>query len=681
MKRANNSRALTLLEILGVVAVILTIATIAVISTKDTVSASQKAVAQREIQQLNTAVNNFKAAGGVFQSSTVQDILDALQDGVDLGAGDFAPLTEDPPLKIDIGGELYNLAYDADQGFSYQPTSGAGSGIVGSGGDFVGGGSGSSFDFTDDAATSEAIAAFGALPYGHPDRAGYIEGFNAGKAGGYLSPEEQAALNAALASDGMVLVVGGNYVDAPFDFTKQADTQTALQNLTLGTPTSGTPEYEAVLIALDKGGDANPDLAGQIQGTIAEEYSKAVQTGSDQGVTWSTLISGTGSPKSFIVENGRRRHLLQIAIPPPSAYPFIRPYVEVLPLGPTDLPLNLSEAGNEPQGWGKLELKDFSGRDLSAYNFGSSRFAWSDLSGATLPDNLDGAFFWLADLSGVNMTNTSLVGTNFVGANLAGAVLPNDLSGMVLAKTNLSGHNLSTKILLGTKLDGVDLSGQNFVNKDLTGTSLMGTNLSGTTFSPTVNLSTSNLTQANLSGQNLASWALPGSLAFTNLTNAVLPPNLAGADLRMAQFGGDRGQFWGAYNLTGADLAFARGMSNITLPPLLSGVNFTQVDLSGKNLAGANIVGANFSGANLTWTPLPSNLVGVNLRVTDLSGRNFSGSNLSGTNLQYANVNFSNFSGARINVSTMAPDNTSAALDGNGSGTWFGKTVLNWIVQ
>jgi uncharacterized protein YjbI with pentapeptide repeats/type II secretory pathway pseudopilin PulG len=682
MKRCvNKVKGLTLLEILGVVAVVITVATIAIMSTKDTVSASQKATIQRELQQLNTALNNFKAAGGVIDPSwdEVQEVIDGLKGGVDLGnSADFTPLVEDPPFAVEVGGEVYNLSYDDDLGFTYQPASGSGESIVGSGGGYTGSGTMPAFDYTNDADTSAAINTFASLPYGSPERAGYLEGFNAALEGGYLSPEEQAALNQVIANDGFVFNVDGKLVDAPFNFTKLEDTQMALQNLTLGTPAAGTLEYEATLIALDKGADANPDLANNIGDALTKEYENAVASGNDQGVDWGGLLGGLGVRSTWIVD-GRRFNALQIPPPPPPAMAAIRPYVEVLPLGPTDLPLNLSEVGQEPQGWGLLELKDFTGRDLSSYNFDGARFAWSNLSGATLPDNLDRAFFWLANLSGVDMGNASLVGTNFAGANLAGAVLPSNLSELDLTRTNLSGHNLSTKTLRGTKLAGVDLTGQDFSSVDLTNTSLRAANLSGTTFSASANLASTDLSQANLSGKNLAGWTLPNNLSFANLAGAVLPQDLSNKNFSSAQFGGD--QFWGAYNLTGANFAFARNMTNVTLPPLLSGVNFTQVNLSGKNLSGANIVGANFSGANLTWTPLPTNLVNVNLRVTDLSGRNFSGSNLAGTNLQYANVNFASFTGARISGSTMAPDNTTANLDANGTGTWYGKTVINWIVQ
>jgi len=93
---------------------------------------------QRELQQLNTALNNYEAAGGVIPDTAdtnVQDALDALKDGVDLAstAGDFTPLVTDPSLSVALDGESYNLDYTPGDGFSYVPSSGTGDSITGGG--------------------------------------------------------------------------------------------------------------------------------------------------------------------------------------------------------------------------------------------------------------------------------------------------------------------------------------------------------------------------------------------------------------------------------------------------------------------------------------------------------------------------------------------------------------------
>jgi len=58
---------MSLVEVLGATAVVMTVASVVVISAKDTLTASQRSAVQRELQSLNSALNNFKAAGGVYR--------------------------------------------------------------------------------------------------------------------------------------------------------------------------------------------------------------------------------------------------------------------------------------------------------------------------------------------------------------------------------------------------------------------------------------------------------------------------------------------------------------------------------------------------------------------------------------------------------------------------------------
>jgi Tfp pilus assembly protein PilE len=126
---------LTLVEVLGATAVLVTLATISVVSIRDSVQAGQKATLQREVQQLNTALEEYKSAGGVIPEDTaVEDVLTLLKDGVDLagdGDKDYASLVTDPPLQMQVAGETYDLTYTPQEGFAY--TNANGEGIGGSG--------------------------------------------------------------------------------------------------------------------------------------------------------------------------------------------------------------------------------------------------------------------------------------------------------------------------------------------------------------------------------------------------------------------------------------------------------------------------------------------------------------------------------------------------------------------
>jgi len=650
-------------EVLGATAVILTVATIATLSVKDTVQASSQAAMQRELQQLNTALNNYDAAGGVIPGTAddnVQEAIDALKGGVGLaGSGDFTPLVEDPSLTVSLNGEDYNLDYDPQGGFSYIPASGDGNSISGAGGNIpASGASGSPFDFTNDAATSDAIAALGTLPYGDPERAGILEGLNAARDGGYLNDQEENQLADVIAGDGFIFDVNGRLVESPFDYTNQVETQAALQDLILGTPATGTPEYVAALIALDNGATENPGLASDIDSALTAEYVKAVGSGSDQGVTWDNLIGGLGV-QIIGEKNGMRIFYGAVGVPvspPPISYglPFPRG-IETTP-APVSLPLNLSDMGTG------LEWKEFNARDLSGHNFSGAKFTWSNLAGATLPADLTNAWLWHANLSGVDLSNADLNGTSLQASNLTGATLP----------TNLA----------GAKLDGAYGITGDWSNSNLTGTSLQKVDLTGVTLP--ADLRNVFIPQTNLSGKDLSNTLLPKTLLYVNLAGATLPTNLVGFN------------FIGT-NLTDVDLSSAnlsdanlsllttrsgyRSFTGVTLPNSLSGVNFTRANLTGLNLSAVNLVGASLDTSNLVWTVLPSNLSGVNMRCTDLSGRNFSSHNLSGANLLNSNVNYATFTGARVSSDTVAPDNTRATLDAGGNGTWFGKTVTGWIVQ
>jgi len=71
-----QQNAFTLTEVLVAVSITAVIATLAIISSRDSILAGQRSAVQRELQALNTALINYKAAGGSIapESATTDEI-------------------------------------------------------------------------------------------------------------------------------------------------------------------------------------------------------------------------------------------------------------------------------------------------------------------------------------------------------------------------------------------------------------------------------------------------------------------------------------------------------------------------------------------------------------------------------------------------------------------------------
>jgi len=194
------SKGLSLVEILGAVAVIATVATVSVISVKDTVLAGQRSAAQKELQHLNSALQNYRSAGGAVPSdSSAQDVVNLLKEGVDLSGSDFTPLTSDPALTRDIAGMPYSLEYDDAVGFTYEPEDGSGLILAGAGSEQPAGGAGGTFPFdvNDPAAAQAALEQLATLEPGSEEYNALLAGLNAANLLGNLS-------DAALAGAGLI---------------------------------------------------------------------------------------------------------------------------------------------------------------------------------------------------------------------------------------------------------------------------------------------------------------------------------------------------------------------------------------------------------------------------------------------------------------------------------------------
>jgi len=404
-------RAFTLVEVLGATAVLATLATISVVSIKDSVQAGQKAAAQRELQGLNTALQNFKSAGGVIaDTATAAEAVAALRVGTNLSGSNFTQLTSDPELIQTIAGEEYTLNYDPEKGFSYQISDGSGVGFSG----------------------SELVAA--------------------GATEGYTPGDIIDSTNLSLAIDA------------------------------LGSATPGSPEYDAILAALNAAMAFDSDLGAYV--SISEEEASAIYAAiNDQGLshfdeTWGWLT---------LEQNEQAMEFADIVYFNPAQ---INSYLADLPAA--DI--------------ARLLAAEFD-------NFGVGGFDLSNLDLSQLPSNVGSQGY------GYSFQNTNLVGATISVAQL----------------------NATTGLFINTNLSGLNLSGLNLANKNgsffganASNTNLAGSNFAGASFysggawgflepagSGGTGFNEANLTNANLAGSNFTgcSIAIAQLVQASNLSN------------------------------------------------------------------------------------------------------------------------------------------------------------------
>lgn len=186
--------AFSVIEMLGAIAIIATVATVSTISVKDTLAAGQRSAIQKELQNLNNGLSNFKSAGGVIpDNATVSDALAALQTGATLGGASYSPLTSMPELTKTIGGVPYSLAYDPVTGFSYVPIGEVAGGVYNGAGTKVPAQSDYPFNIGDPAAAQAALASLASMDPESQEYQDYLAALNAANAAGTLSDAEMAA--------------------------------------------------------------------------------------------------------------------------------------------------------------------------------------------------------------------------------------------------------------------------------------------------------------------------------------------------------------------------------------------------------------------------------------------------------------------------------------------------------
>jgi len=435
--------AFSLVEVLGVTAVLATLAAVSVVSVKDTVQAGQRSSAQREIQTLNSALQNFRSVGGsIPEDATLAQAIQIIMEGTDLAGSNYAPLLNNAPQEeVTIAGVPYSLQYDPENGFSYVNSDGDGFGFggaeVGAGGLGVGA---YPFDITNADQVEEALAALASQDQSSQGYQDYLEALSAAYILGGLSDVQREQIAETLRGEGLVQV-GDEWLSRGSGQTIVGSWQTGLmqngQHQLVNIVGTGKTEGGGVRpFGVDFG--VNHDEAGQ---TLAsEQFLNSDLTGA--------IIS------NVYVD-----------------------YQEPFGFKNANLTDALIDVGSSAQG--TFESANLTRAAVSGYISGAYAFKQADLNQASITarigDGMSGGStsFVGADLSGAKVTSVfatassrpnlmffgaNLSGTNFIGSTglqagyFAGA---SSLNGTILTGTGVTRAQLEAQGVAPTVLDTI----------------------------------------------------------------------------------------------------------------------------------------------------------------------------------------------------------------------------------
>ena len=312
---------------------------------------------------------------------------------------------------------------------------------------------------------------------------------------------------------------------------------------------------------------------------------------------------------------------------------------------------------------------NFTGATLNGVKSGGGGITVLSTSQPTLPPKYKvlGGFLHgpHVDLSGANLSNltfdTVSNSINWSSANLTNATFTNVKSGWIEIDSDASGPTLSSPYVYNRRVasnpsggfvigPGVNLSSANFTNFDLRNVlNVSNVNFTGAIFT---NVKTSGAIATPSSAGNFPTFTV--SSGYVLYRGFIIGPNvdMSGTDLSYSVFGTSS-----AATLAGSTSA-------------LSGINFTNANMSYANLLGSTVNGTVFTGANFLRTrtgelsystviPLLPDSTTYRYITTTSSGGYIIGPgvDLTQTNLQgadFTNVNFKNvdMSGASIQNST-----------------------------
>ena len=674
-----SCRAFSLMEVLGITAVLAALAVVSIISVKDTVAAGQRSAMQRELQVLNGALQNYKSAGGAIpETASLDDALAALTQGVNLSGSDYVALPKDPEREFTVGGELYELNYNPEDGFSYANDAGDAVGFAG--GQLAGaGGSAFPFDITDDAARRAALDSVRDDPYS----AAGLSNFEALKAAaelGYLAPAEIAELADIYAQSPSELAELLAVLDESSQINMVGQilgwSSSFLNIYHLGAPSEfqsnswrGQPEVTSlhdVFSHLPAGGVGsilnNMRGAEELGGFTLDNLSGLNLTGWNTGAIPGVPHTDAEVTEVFLADMGTNS-LLNVAIS--EGYSSVDELVSGWGFN------SLAELTQEMHVWYGPKVLPQPALSFALFNLAGSNVSADQLNaaGSLFGANLSG----VQTLAGFDTTGRDLQFVNFADSNISPAQLQaaGQITGVNLSRLNLLGMNTAGMSFLNVNLSGADISsaqlsaaqslvGANLSNLDLTGLitngkPLNGVNFYGSTISTDQLNAATDLRYANLSMQDLTGLQLAGR----NMQNV----NFAGSNITAAQLNA-------ASNISGVNLSGLNTLGGLNL----TGKSIAAMDFSNSNITGEQLNGANLGhwgdGANLSGV---TNLSGFNTTGKDLSGTNFAGSGITAAQLnQSVDFRYANLS----NLNLTGLDTTGRNLAVNFSGSSITITQL-----
>jgi len=469
-------RAFTLVEVMGAVTVVSALAVLAVVSTKDMVLSGQRSAVQRELQMLNGALQQFRAAGGVIpDDASAAAAVRKLREGVGIEGGNYAPLTTDPKMNMEIGGEPYELSYDPDPGFSYVNADGEGMGLAG--GELtptLGAGAGAGeypFDITDPLAIASALDELDMLDPDSPEYQDYLNALGAAMSLGGLGEDAENLLRDSMDSRGYVYDPDtGTWGPRPFGVYPDA---------------SHLPPSGPLLASFNAFGFKPSTIEAFLNGLLERYgYSDIPSWAEDEGgVTFEFLAFGKGYSdpaldyfnnlgpleqtslyRALLEEDAAAAGSMLRLLYSNNDLAAVNPILTNLPSGEagaalnsmgTDLVSYLDLSGLNLSGW------DTTGKNLFFVNFAGSNVTAEQLNGTSM---LDGVNLSGLDLTGWVTTGKSLGQVNLVGSNVTAEQL-NAARDIYIA--NLSGLNLSGWDMAGKSLWQVNLSSSNVTSTQL----------------------------------------------------------------------------------------------------------------------------------------------------------------------------------------------------------------------
>lgn len=443
----------SMLEILGAGALILTLAAVSVLSVKDSVAAGQRSSVQRELQGLNTALSNFKSAGGVIaENATTEDALSALMAGVSLSGSAYTPLTSMPDTSQNIGDIPYSLAYDSTTGFSYVPSGSELGDVLSASGlkDGVGAnGQAYPFDITNPAEITQALSEFAGMSPTDPRYQSYLEALNAARAHAPYSSVNE--INTALDNKGLVLA--NNAWQQPiFDPTNPVAVANAI---TLLPSLRSDDTYQNYIATLNEALGVSGADSSSINTALKTELMNAL-TSRDANLLaadWSKVnFSGTTSLANvnFVGSNVNGAQLNAVT------------NLTGVVLGPMDLSgfnfknkttTNMNIAGSSniaDKFWALIKMNE--GVNAAGVDFSNA----GHMSGP----NHKNIVFTNCNLAGVGWSFSNMYGSNFTGA---------DMTGVQLYRVNMSA-GLSVSGITGAQVASmVSIHDAQFQGQNMTG--------------------------------------------------------------------------------------------------------------------------------------------------------------------------------------------------------------------